>query len=106
MSYFDVGAAEQLIARRGYAGVDGILDTIGNIFKTGGKTALDIYGATERTKGQNELLTQQQKDRDAAMFAAAGGKTTTSSGLPSWALPVAGIAAVGVVAFVVLKKRR
>lgn len=104
MSYFDVGAAEQLIARRGYAGLEepmgGFLDTI----KSSGSAVLDVYKQAQRDKGAKEALLTAQ----AAAAAAAGrpvASDTSSSGLPSWALPV-GLVAVAGVAFLVLKKSR
>lgn len=108
MSYFDVGAADQLIARRGYAGTEpdglgGLFDTIGSIFKAGGQAALDVYGESQRNKGQAQAAKQIAKAQAAAQVAPT---ESSGGGMPSWVLPVAGIAAVGVVALVVLKKRR
>lgn len=102
MSYFDVGSApEQLIARRGYAGLEepmgGFFDKVGSFLKGAGKSAISVYDSGKNAEGQAQAL----KELEAQRAAAAGG----SAGLPSWAMPAAAVAA-GVALFVLLKKKR
>lgn len=104
MSYFDVGSApEQLIARRGYAGLEepmgGFFDKVGGFLKGAGKSAISMYDSGKNAEGQAQAL----KELEAQRAAAAAGRG--GAGLPSWAMPVAAVAA-GVALFVVLKKRK
>ena len=100
MSYFDVAGPEQLIARRGYAGLEeplgGIMDKIGKFVSGAGKAALNIYDSGKTSEGQ----AQAAKEIAAQQAAAARG-----SSMPSWALP-AGLAVAGVAVFMVMKKRK
>jgi len=102
MSYFDVAGPEQLIARRGYAGLEeplgGIMDKIGKFVSGAGKAALNIYDSGKVSEGQ----AQAAKEIAAQQSAAAGNR---GSSLPSWALP-AGLAVAGVAVFMVMKKRK
>jgi hypothetical protein len=101
MSYFDIGADEQLIARSGYAGVDGLTDylptwsQVTGAVKSGAGAVLNAYGQQQQQAGASQAYQQ------VAMQAAAG-----RSGMPEWILPVAAIGGVGVVAFLLLKKGR
>lgn len=100
MSYFDIGCApEELIARQGYSGVGGVgdvLSKIGGVIKDGAAGALDFYGKQQQAAGQLSVYQQQ-----AAAQAAAGG-----GGLPSWVLPVAAVGGVGLIAVMMMGRRK
>lgn len=89
MSYFPQGDVD-LIARKGYAGVDGLLD----IGKGIAKGALDFYGDKARAEGAAQAYKEQL-----AMQQGRGG------GMPGWVLPAA-IVGGAVVLVLVLKKKR
>ncbi len=71
----------------------GVLDKIGSFVKGAGSGALDFYKQSLENKGAANALQAQQAQQ--------GG-----GGMPSWVLPVALVAGVGVVALVLLKKPR
>lgn len=128
MSYFTAANGTELIARRGYGGsmptglgtIDSrtpaqiaadtasanagygassggksTLSKIGDFLKDGASAAFDIFKSSQQAAGGQAALQQAiQQQRPAA------------SGMPSWLLPVGLIGAAGVVALVVLKKKR
>lgn len=106
MGYFEVGCAdqEQLVARPGYsdvAGIGDVLSKIGSVVAGGAGAALDFYGKQQQQQGQ---LTAYQQQQAAAAAAAAGGGTV--GGMPSWVLPAAAIGGVGLLAVLVMGKRK
>ena len=93
MSYFNP-TGDTLVARQGYGATGGILDTIGGFVKSGAKAALEVYGSQKTSEGQAAAA------KEIAIANAQG-----RSSMPSWALPAA-IGAVGLLALVVISKRR
>lgn len=96
MSYFETGST-QLIARSGYAGVDGFTDALkklGSALKSGAGSALNFYGQQQQQAGQIQAYQQQ---------AAARG---TGGGLPGWVMPVAVVGGLGLLALVLLKRKK
>lgn len=95
MSYFDIGATE-LVARRGYSdmgGLSDVLSKIGGAIKGGAGAALDFYGQTQQQAGAAAALQQQ----------AAGQRP---SGTPSWVMPVVAIGGIGLVAYMLMGRKR
>lgn len=95
MGYFDIGNTE-LIARRGYSDMGGISDVltkIGSAIKGGAGAALDFYGQTQQQAGAATALQAQ------AMAQQRGGT-------PSWVLPVVAIGGVGLVAYMLMGRKR
>lgn len=92
MSYFPTG--DTIIAREGYSGYapqGGVLDTIGNLVKSGAGAVVDLYGSAQKSAGEAAAY------KDVAA-------QKTSGGLPSWVLP-AGIGVVGLAAVVLIARR-
>lgn len=89
MAYF----RNNLVSRPGYSGVNGWTDTAGDILKG----AVSFFGAQQKAAGAQEALTQANKDLIAAQAAQSG---------PSTTVIVAGAAAVGLLAFVLLRKKK
>lgn len=63
MAYFN----SNLIARRGYAGMSGVLDDILSGVKAGAGAVLDFYGKSEQTAGANAAIAQQNAVLTAAL---------------------------------------
>lgn len=96
MSYFETGST-QLIARSSYAGVDGFTDALkklGSALKSGASSALNFYGNQQQQAGQIQAYQQQAAAR-------AGG-----GGMPGWVMPVAIVGGVGLLALVLLKRKK
>lgn len=82
-----------LISRPGYSGVGGWTDTVGDILKG----AVSAFGAQQRAAGGQEALQQALAQQQAAQASSGGIDTTTL---------VVGVGAVGLVAYLLLRKKK
>lgn len=101
MSYFETtGDDTILIARRGYGGkttgLDGVLDSIGSFLKDGVKAAVNVYSSGQQSAGQAQAY------RDIAQQQALAQQSRT----PGWVMPVAVLGVGGVLAAVLLTRKR
>lgn len=100
MSYF-TSAGDTLVSRRGYGGptptgLSGVLETIGGFVKDGVSAAVDIYNSGQKAAGGQAALQQVVAQQQPA----------PRSGMPTWVMPAAVLGGAGLLAFVVLNKKR
>lgn len=84
-----------LISRPGAPAIGGWTDTVGDIFKG----AINVIGAQQRAAGGQEALQQALAQQQAAQAASSGGGIDTTT-------LVVGLGAVGLVAFLLLRKKK
>lgn len=92
MSYIKAEPARKtvLVARRGYAGTSGFLDSVKDAVTSG----VDFYGKYNQEKGELE-----------AYKAGAGQQAAISGGMPGWVLPVALVGGGALLLYFVMKRR-
>lgn len=85
---------DKIISRPGYSGFGSWTDTIGDI----AKGAVNFFGAQQRAAGAQEALQQSNQQLIAAQAAQSQGPSTT--------VLVAGAAGVGLIAYLLLRKKK